>query len=811
MSPIEIDWSLGPSPVNMRRVTRLNCRDRLMRKPKKKHSESPDHEAPPPAPRPLDPRAARRATLISLAALALLVLALFRTTLWQATYILGADNTDMANQFVAWRSFGFGALAQGHFPQWNPYIYGGEPYFGGMQSALLYPPNILFLILPLNVALNWSIAINMWLLGAFMFAWGRMRGLSHAASFLSGAIAMFCGACAPHIFAGHLSNLCTMPWAPLVLLCIDGWIDLRNPKWLLVGIGAVAIQILAGHIQYVFFTAIAAGLYSLARLVQTRGGIAAAAGLLSIYPAGAALAGVQLLTAIEASGESVRGANVDWSFVSSFSFPPENFLTLIVPHVYGTPRLYFGREVPWEMSLFIGVAGAALVLIALIRAGLRRDWPIYAVIAATLVLAAGQYTPLLHFLFQYVPGFDMFRGYSKFVFQASLFLALLAGIGFDSLRARPAPLLLAAAFVILGAILFARAGILAGIPQADWNSFLASMGKPDNFIGLAGADKKIEFQVNSHISATISLVIAAASCLCVSLILAATRKTRRATWFLLGFAIAESLAFAISVLSTFSMKDQSISSLPPILDPTAGDERILIMTNPNAAMVLQRETCWGDDPYVLRRYAEFVTWVNGSDPDKANQSQMSFRNDKRSSLMRLTGAYFFKDNKWTRSPSRYPILPRVFLVGRWHVSRGRNEIFGIIARGPFDPWKDVLIEENSGLGLAAPNNDSPGDVRVLEKNNDSLVIEATVAKPAIMVVSDAYAKGWRARPLAPGPQSEYKVMPANYWMRGVPLKPGKHKLILEYMPRSFVIGAWLSAFALAIYAAAWRFVPRRSR
>lgn len=310
-----------------------------MRKPKENRLPKATFATPAPEPRPLDPKDARRATLICLAALALLVLALFRTTLWQATNILGSDSTDMAGQFVAWRSFGFGALAQGRLPLWNPYLYAGEPFFGGMQSALLYPPNVIFLLLPLNVALNWSIAINMWLLGAFMFAWARMRGLSHPASFLAGALIMFCGACAPHIYAGHLPNLCTMPWAPLILLSIDGWIDRRHPKWLLIGVGAVAIQIFAGHIQYVFFTAIAAGLYALARLIQTRVNIAAALGLLSIYPAGAALAGVQLLTAMEASGESVRGGMVGWSFVSSYSFPPENFLTTIVPHVYGSPGL----------------------------------------------------------------------------------------------------------------------------------------------------------------------------------------------------------------------------------------------------------------------------------------------------------------------------------------------------------------------------------------------------------------------------------------------------------------------------------------
>lgn len=783
-----------------------------MRQSKKKPIPTENRKiAAPVPPPPLDPAAARRATLVCLGALGLLVLLLFRWALWQTTHILGADNTDMAGQFVAWRSFGFGELKNGHFPLWNPYLYAGEPYFGGMQSALLYPPNVIFLVLPLNAALNWSIAINMWLLGAFMFAWGRMKGLSHAGAFLAGAMIMFCGAYAPHVYAGHLPNLCTMPWAPLILLAIDGWIDRRHPKWLLLGIGAVAVQILAGHIQYVFFTAIAAGVYALARLVQTRQRVAAALGLLAIYPAGAALAGVQLLAAFDASGESVRSGKLYWLFVSSFSFPPENFLTAIAPHVYGTPRLYFGKEVPWEMSLFVGTAGVAAIAAAVNRSNLRRDWPVYTAIAVTLLLALGKYTPLLYLLYQYVPGFDWFRGYSKFIFQASLFLALLAGVGLDGLRARPAPRLLVGGFAILGALLFLRAWIVANIPQADWAAFLAGLGKPDNFLGLKGASAKAAFPTAAHACATVSLIAAAASCAIVAAILAATRSHCRAWWALFGFAVAELLVFANSVQATFTMKDLSINSLPAVLEPQAGDERVLIMTGPNAAMILRRETCWGDDPSVTRRYAEFVVWVNGSDPNQANQNQDYFRNDRRSSLMRLSGAYIYTDDKtWVKSPSRYPILPRAFLVGRWYVARNRDEIFSLIAHGPFDPWKEALLETHAGLGAAAPGKDDPGPVRVLENRGDALVIEATANRPAILVVSDAYAKGWRARSLlAAAPQPEYKVMPANYWMRGIPLKPGKHKILLEYKPRAFVIGAWISMVALIVYAGTGIWLMRR--
>ena len=106
-------------------------------------------------------------------ALALLVLAMFFDALLvPGPPVLGAASTDLSNQFLPWRDFGFAELAKGNLALWNPHIYAGAPFFGGMQSALLYPPNWLHLVLPLPLAVKLSIALNVWLLGAFLHLWG---------------------------------------------------------------------------------------------------------------------------------------------------------------------------------------------------------------------------------------------------------------------------------------------------------------------------------------------------------------------------------------------------------------------------------------------------------------------------------------------------------------------------------------------------------------------------------------------------------------------------------------------------------------
>jgi hypothetical protein len=180
--------------------------------------------------------------------------------------LLSNAKTDLATQFVHWRGFGFGEIARGNLPLWNPHIYSGAPFLAGFQSALLYPLNVLYIVLPLAKAVNWGIALHAFLGGLFFYLWASKRGLHPLACFLAGAEFIFCAPYFLHIYAGHLPNLCTMIWAPLLLLAVDGAVEKPAAGWCLLGVFAVAMQILAGHIQYAYYTGIAASIYLAIRL-----------------------------------------------------------------------------------------------------------------------------------------------------------------------------------------------------------------------------------------------------------------------------------------------------------------------------------------------------------------------------------------------------------------------------------------------------------------------------------------------------------------------------------------------------------------
>jgi hypothetical protein len=103
-------------------------------------------------------RAGRRAHLVATGTLLLLTLAMFADILVAPEkVVLSGRMEDIDRQFLHWREFGFSELARGNLALWNPHIFGGNSFFGASQSALLYPPNVVFLALPAARATNLSI------------------------------------------------------------------------------------------------------------------------------------------------------------------------------------------------------------------------------------------------------------------------------------------------------------------------------------------------------------------------------------------------------------------------------------------------------------------------------------------------------------------------------------------------------------------------------------------------------------------------------------------------------------------------------
>lgn len=750
-----------------------------------------------------------RSSWCGLAGLALLCLAMFGDLLLSpGGRVLGLDSTDMAYQFLQWRSFGFAELARGNLALWNPHIYGGAPFFGGMQSALLYPSNWLYLVLPLELAANWTIALDVWLLGAFMFWWGARRGLHPFAAFVSAALLMFC---APHflrVTAGHATNLAAMAWVPLIFLCIDEWLRTRRAAWCLLGMLAVAMQIFAGHPQYVYFTALIASAYALLRLTESSAGrLRTAAGLASIYAGGALLAAVQLLPGFEATSETIRDVPLPFDLAASFGFPPENLLTLVAPGFFGdAPRVsYWGRWLPWEASAFVGIGGLALAAYG--AAGTRPEGR-RALLAATgisMLLAISPSTPLFRVLYEWLPFFDKFRASGKFIFFTALFLTLFAGLALDRLLREPR-MPRAAIAAAAGAVLALCAGA-ALIRVVDWHPIVAlSLASGESYMPPSRYVDAVFVQAARSVASN-SLLLSALVLAGFSILALWGRAERRALFLVGALAVAEVFAFARMHRPTFNSENGMIALVRMLLAKHPGDYRILNVAHPNSALVTGAYDGWGYDPSVTRRYAELMQWSQGEDLSIASQ-HMTFRGfHPLHSMLRLKFRVEESGGTARITPAKVPPMRQVELIGAYRVRTGRDSILAALGEAGFDPLKEVILErEPHPAPLAGP---AGGRAEVTRRGTDFLEIDADVSAPAVLLVTDAWTPAWRATAL-PGSASErYELMPANYALRAVPLGPGKHRLRLEYSPASFRIGAVLSALAWLAWLAAVMTLRRR--
>jgi hypothetical protein len=753
----------------------------------------------------------RSASILVFVAVAVLTLAMFGGVLFSSdAHVLSKKGLDLYSGEIFGRDFEFRELKNGNFPLWNPHLFSGVPFFDGVQSTALYPLNYLHLFLPLSQAINIGIALHVFLVGFFMYLWTSHRKLHPLACALSSILIMFSGAYFMHIYAGHLGNLCAMTWAPLILFSIDGLMDRPSVNRCLLGIFAVTMQILSTQPQYVYYTALTVGIYCSLLLIKTapRRGIFIV-GLLAILLGSFLLSFVQIFSGIQSAKEGVRSLGVSFQFSSMFSFPPENFLTLLSPFFFGDMTMfpYWGRCYLWEMSLFIGVTGVFLAAYGAIcgEKKLRRYSTI--MVSILLLLSLGAHTPLFDLLYNYLPWFSKFRGTSKFIFPASLFLSMLAGIGMDCLIKNPhVPLKFVLASFVAGILLILIAPLITIYPD-HWSKLMQAVKATGESYLPSWIYLDAVFIERAGRFSSSMLIISGITCLVLALFLLLRKYTDKTPYFVAFMACAEVFTFAAMNRPDFDIRSLMLDDFKRFFTENRGDYRVLNQFIPNMSFSTGSKDIGGYSPVVLSRYAQFIAYTQGMDPDHTMQRTVFNRYHPLFRMLRFRYVITTEENGvFVREIERHP-LPRLLLMQDWKSFSRRSDIFREMAKKTFDPLRTVILESDP---VPQPDRTSrAGTVSLKELSTDSMLIYGRLYGAAILLITDSYSSGWRVRALPGSVQQDYKVMPANCTLMAVPLAAGEQRFILEYKPLSFVIGMWVSLFSLGIYITVFIFCLKK--
>jgi hypothetical protein len=141
-------------------------------------------------------------------------------------------------------------------------------------------------------------------------------------------------------------------------------------------------------------------------------------------------------------------------------------------------------------------------------------------------------------------------------------------------------------------------------------------------------------------------------------------------------------------------------------------------------------------------------------------------------------------------------VPRARLVHRVLPIAGEYESIAAVVKHAGEAESLAIVEEGAFEAgwLAEPPPDGAERVDIVAEEPERIVIEATVASPALLVLLDSFYPGWEAT--VDGHAAP--ILRADHAFRGVLLEPGERRIVFRYAPRSLRVGAVASAGSLSL-------------
>ncbi len=711
---------------------------------------------------------------------------------------------DPVQQYYPWRAFAVSALKDGIIPLWNPFSYCGQPFLANLQSALFYPPNLIFLLLPLAAAFTWGAVLHIFLAGLFCYGLLRQWRLSPLPALIGAAAFMFNG-----YIIGWLEypafGLWVIIWLPAILLCYEKSIAAGSWKWTTLAGLAIGFQFLGGQLQISTYVLAAFLLYVFWRAFAVKGrreilgrlGLGAAALAL-----GVALAAVQLLPTAELAPLSGRAPKT-LEQARHFALPLTHLVLFLIPNFFGNPSNYnywgdLAGRYPinfFETGCYVGIATLLLAWLAI------RLWRnsivsyLLALVVISLLLAVG--SPLFSLFFYLAPGTRQLAGLARVLCLTTLGLAGLAAFGAQRVLDRqPAlarwelPAFGLGALAIAGSISALFLGVLQQNPPLLENftgqalRFLVFLFASLITVWLLSRSKA-EFspRKTSRPRGTLHSQLSTLNSrnMLAGLLLALVIADLFSFGMTFNPATDPRLAFfrtdATDFLRAHAGHDRIVSYRPSRNTPQAALEWML----PNTALVYRLRDVHGYDSLAPGRYLRLIgstDWSaqgNWPAPDSPLADLLGIKYALTTDEITAPGwekarsdeANIYKNNE---------ALPRAFVAQQ--IGQLNEQAPLLAARSSADFLKD-------GVNTVALNVESPSG--------------------GWLTLTDTAYPGWRAK--IDGKPAPWRIAYAAF--RAVKTPPGRHLVEWNYRPGSFKVGLFISLAALAFVIGSLASRPQR--
>ncbi len=740
--------------------------------------------------------------------------------------------------------------SHGTIAYWMPAMLCGQPTGAAFFADLFYPTTLLRLLVPIQIVWTWTFIIHLFLAGLGTYLFLKELRVAALPAGLGGVAYMLAGSLISLTYAGHDGRLIGSALMPMALFFLHRGMTRRRFFYFpLVGL-VLALQLLSGHLQKVYYTGLILVAYFLFMLVWTlrRERSAGQAVKLCVHflvglGLALALSAIQYLPIYGNLPYASRGSERGYAYASSWSMPVIETFDLLTPKFSGGLEAYWSRN-PFKLhSEYLGIIPLLFACVAVFRRWRDRNTKFFTFsFLGALVLAWGGNTPLYYIPYYLLPGVSKFRGPAMIFFVAAFSLVALAGLGLDyvlremkeSDTRKTVRIVMAGGAVPLVLLLFL--GLLKGPALSLLRS--TTIQTPEK---LAALETNYPNMVGGLLLAA---AVAALSLLLVKLYL--DRKLKPVV-----FAACLAAVMILDIGISLNLWDEQrgyIRGVPPPKEYFAPDEATAFLKQDTA---LYRVLPWyyersddgilfyngvqsvgGQVPNPLQTYQDFIGSgssvmfrpdnllspnfmdlanikyvISQTLPDDASrydtQTQQTiariraYLSQPRFELARAGQKYSVYRNK--------DVLPRAFIAPGYQIVTNKEELLGMLLRPDVNPARTVLLYKDPGF---VPGPDTvPGTAQVTSYDCNRITISASMTAAGLLVLSENLHPDWKAyidgKPVP--------VLQAYHTFRAVALPPGHHEIVFQYDPRYYEVGGALSLAGVVFLLGALLFGLFRTR
>lgn len=772
--------------------------------------------------------------------------------LWSAIFGNGFDASDTLSS-LAFDTYLKDAKGSGKFPLWIPYIFSGMPSYAALlttgERIWDIVAQVVFGIASFIGKLFGSDVARLAFWYAFygtgIYFLTKSRINDKFVSFIAAFAAVFSTWVILWVMIGHNTKPVVIAFLPYLFLFLE---ELKEKFSLLVStllIIAIHLMFEAGHLQLIFYSFLALGIYILVEIINrliTKNNVVGFLRASGVFVVAIGIAFLmssdRYFATLEYTPYSTRGSapivksenthqtetgGHDYEYATMWSFSPQELITFIIPNYFGFGKLEYKGHLTGNQSVRLHTywgqkpfedaapyAGILILLLAILGA-VRKYKDVFVQFLIILsvfaiVLSFGYTFPILYDFFYYnVPYFNKFRAPSMVLVLIHFALPILAAYGISEIF-KMRETLNTQDKKILNILIGLGAFILVA-------GFLFSALFQNSYIDAINASKYGKQMIQSYGEATFAEIsnfifdemigdwyrvglIALVGSIVIYLFSIKKLSTNLFYLILFGLILIDLWQVGWRPMEVSEKKADKVAfQRTDVIDFLLQDKtkfRIADFTSPvvNSPAYFRLETVNGYHSAKLRVYQDLLDVANqGSTSQVTNPFLWNMLNVKYVITPQQIGGLqpIFQSQQTGAFIYYNPnMVPRAYFVDSIMVLKN-IDILNKIKDGSFDLRKVAFLEKDIPHKLN--KLDTNNKVKIVDYQNEYIKIETENSSDNLLVLSEIYYPvSWKA--YIDGKETE--IYKTNYALRSVFVPAGKHTIEFKFESKAFEQGKLIS-------------------